>query len=175
MSHSKSIVHQTTQIIRNLRVRHNFYFQIIGSFSILGILFFLHFMQPPTVYLKLNLIDKLLHFLMFFFTMMWFMYITKKWLLAAFSLIILGLILSNIHTSQVTATVRLVSDTGSRGGSNNVTNGTSIIIKDAPIPVGASLELMAGNKVVLETTDQITIDCSVADKLSGTLSIMEIT
>ena len=81
--------------------------------------------------------------------------------------IVLGLILSNIQTSQVTATVRLVSDTGSRGGSNNVTNGTSIIIKDAPIP--------AGNKVVLETTDQITIDCSVADKLSGTLSIMEIT
>jgi len=89
--------------------------------------------------------------------------------------VVLGLLLSNIHTSQVTATVRLVSDTGSRGGSNNVTNGTSIIIKDAPIPVGSSLELMAGNKVVLETTDQITIDCSVADKLSGTLSIMEIT
>jgi len=37
------------------------------------------------------------------------------------------------------------------------------------------LELMSGNKVVLETTDQITIDCSVADKVSGTLSIMEIT
>ena len=89
--------------------------------------------------------------------------------------IVLGLVLSNIHTSQVPATVRLVSDTGSRGGSNNVTNGTSIIVKDAPIPVGSSLELMAGNKVVLETTDQITVDCSVADKLSGTLSIMEIT
>ena len=89
--------------------------------------------------------------------------------------IVLGLVLSNIHTSQVTATVRVVSDTGSRGGSNNVTNGTSIIVKDAPIPVGSSLELMAGNKVVLETTDQITVDCSVADKLSGTLSIMEIT
>jgi hypothetical protein len=34
---------------------------------------------------------------------------------------------------------------------------------------------MAGNKIVLETTDQIDIDCSVADKLSGTMSIMEIT
>ena len=91
------------------------------------------------------------------------------------TLVILGMLIANVHPSQVTATVRLVSDTGSRGGSNNVTNGTSIIIKDAPIPVGSSLELMAGNKVVLETTDQITIDCSVADKLSGTLSIMEIT
>ena len=101
MSHSKSIVHQTTQIIRNLRVRHNFYFQIIGSFSILGILFFLHFMQPPTVDLKLNLIDKLLHFLMFFFTMMWFMYITKKWLVAAFSLMILGLMLEWIQMNFI--------------------------------------------------------------------------
>ena len=91
--------------------------------------------------------------------------------------IVLGLVLANIHTSQVTATVRLVSSTGSRGGATEslVSNGTSIIIKDAPIPVGSSLELMAGNKVVLEVDDQITIDCSVADKLSGTLSIMEIT
>ena len=89
--------------------------------------------------------------------------------------VVLGLILSNIHTSQVTATVRLVSDTASRAVTNNTANGTSIIVKDAPIPVGSSLELMSGNKVVLETTDQITIDCSVADKLSGTLSIMEIT
>ena len=32
-----------------------------------------------------------------------------------------------------------------------------------------------GGKVVLETTDYLNIDCSVADKLSGTLSIMEIT
>tara|TARA_R110002020_G_scaffold360205_1_gene572872 strand:+ start:332 stop:697 length:366 start_codon:yes stop_codon:yes gene_type:complete len=89
--------------------------------------------------------------------------------------VVLGLILSNIHTSQVTATVNLVSDTANRAVTNNTANGTSVIIKDAPIPVGGSMELMAGNKVVLETTDQITIDCSVADKLSGTLSIMEIT
>lgn len=89
--------------------------------------------------------------------------------------VVLGLILSNIHTSQVTATVRLVSDTANRAVTNNTANGTSVIVKDVPIPVGGSLELMAGNKVVLETTDQITIDCSVADKLSGTLSIMEIT
>ena len=89
--------------------------------------------------------------------------------------VVLGLVLANIHTSQVTATVRVVSDTGSRGGSNNVTNGTSIVVQDMPIPVGSGYEIMAGNKIVLETTDQITIDCSVADKLSGTLSIMEIT
>jgi hypothetical protein len=88
--------------------------------------------------------------------------------------VVLGLILTNIHTAQVTAEVELVSDTGSRGGANNVTNGTAFLAKDIPIPVGSSVELLAGNKVVLETTDALQIDCSVADKLSGALSIMEI-
>ena len=87
--------------------------------------------------------------------------------------IILGLVLSNIHTSQITTEVELVSTTS--GGGRAAQNGTSFIIKDAPIPVGSSLELLAGNKVVLETGDLIRVDCSVADKLSGTLSIMEIT
>ena len=87
--------------------------------------------------------------------------------------VILGLVLANIHTSQVTAEVEIVSDTA--GGGRAATNGTSFVIKDAPIPVGSSLELLAGNKVILETTDAIRVDCSVADKLSGTLSIMEIT
>mgnify|MGYP003147030847 FL=1 len=94
--------------------------------------------------------------------------------------VVLGLILSNINTSQVTATVKLVSDTADRGGplssgANSVDNGTAFLLKDAPIPVGSSLELLAGNKVVLESTDQIVVTCSVIDKLSGSLSIMEIT
>ena len=89
--------------------------------------------------------------------------------------IVLGLILSNIDSTQRTASVRLVSDTANRAVTNNTANGTSLIIKDVPVPAGSSLELMSGNKVVLETTDQITIDCDVADKLSGTLSVMEIT
>ena len=89
--------------------------------------------------------------------------------------VVLGLILSNIDSTQRTATVRLVSDTANRAVTNNTANGTSILVKDAPIPVGSSLEILTGSKVVLETTDQLTVDCSVADKLSGTLSIMEIT
>ena len=89
--------------------------------------------------------------------------------------IVLGLVLANIHSSAVTVEVELVSDTGSRGGANNVTNGTSFLVKDVSIPVGSSLELLSGGKVVLEATDIIRIDCSVTDKVSGTLSIMEIT
>ena len=89
--------------------------------------------------------------------------------------VVLGLILTNINTTSVTAEVELVSDTGNRGGASNVSNGTSFLVKDVNIPAGSSLEVLTGGKVVLEATDEIKIDCSVADKLSGTLSIMEIT
>ena len=81
--------------------------------------------------------------------------------------VVLGLILCNVHTSQVTATVTVTD--------NESTDIVSTILKDAPIPVGGSLEVMSGNKIVLETTDSIRVSSSVADKISATLSIMEIT
>ena len=87
--------------------------------------------------------------------------------------VVLGIMLANVHSSQVTASVKLVSDTS--GGGRAATNTTTFLVKDAPIPVGSSLELLSGNKVVLETTDKIQIDCSVTDKVSVTMSIMEIT
>ena len=87
--------------------------------------------------------------------------------------IILGMVLANVHTSQVTTSVKLVSTTS--GGGRTATNTTTFLLKDAPLPVGSSLEILSGNKVVLETTDKIQIDCSVADKASVTMSIMEIT
>ncbi len=89
--------------------------------------------------------------------------------------VVLGLILTNIHTAAVTAEVELVSDTGSRGGANDVANGPSFLVKDVNIPAGGSLELLSGGKVVLEATDEIKIDCSVADKITGTLSIKDTT
>ena len=89
--------------------------------------------------------------------------------------IVLGLILTNLHSSAVTVEIELVSDTANRNGANDVANGTAFLVKDVSIPAGSSLELLSGGKVVLETTDEIKIDCSVADKISGTLSIMEIT
>mgnify|MGYP001395135719 FL=1 len=89
--------------------------------------------------------------------------------------VIIGLILTNIHTTGVTAEVELVSTTANRGGANNVANGTSMLVKDVSIPSGSSLEILSGSKVILEAGDKIQIDCSVADKISGTLSVMEIT
>ena len=71
--------------------------------------------------------------------------------------IVLGLILCNVHTSQVTADVQLVSDT-----SDTETNETVLLVKDMAIPGGSSVELVAGNTGVLQTTDVVKIDCSVA-------------
>jgi hypothetical protein len=90
--------------------------------------------------------------------------------------VVIGLILANIHTAAVTVEVELVSDTAT--GVNTgapVANGTAFLTKDVTIPAGSSLELLTGGKVILQTTDILKVDCSVADKVSGTLSIMEIT
>ena len=84
--------------------------------------------------------------------------------------VILGLMLCNVHTSQVTASVQLVSDT-----SDTETNANVLLVKDIPIPVGSTVELLSGNKVVMQTTDVLKIDCSVAGKIDAALSIMEIT
>ena len=87
--------------------------------------------------------------------------------------VVVGLLLANVHTAQVTASVKLVSDTS--GGGRAATNTTTFLVKSIPIPVGGTREVPRGGKLVLETTDKIQIDCSVADKVSVTMSIMEIT
>ena len=87
--------------------------------------------------------------------------------------IILGLILGNKTTSQVTDTVTLTSDTGSRTNNNDEVNQPVELITNAPIPAGSSLELLAGNKVVLETTDSISVTATGATDVA--LSYMEIT
>ncbi len=81
--------------------------------------------------------------------------------------VIIGLTLANVHTSQVTVSVTIVDSSNS--------NETSHVVKDAPVPVGSSIEIMSGNKIILEASDIIKVDCSVADKISATMSIMEIT
>ena len=87
--------------------------------------------------------------------------------------VVIGLNIANVHTAQVTASVKLVSDTS--GGGRTATNTTTFLAKDVPLAVGQSKNVLIGGKVVLETTDKIQIDCSVADKVSVTMSIMEIT
>ena len=84
--------------------------------------------------------------------------------------IVLGLLLCNNDTSQRTVDVKIESDTN-----DTETNETVFITKDTPIPATSSLELLSGNKIVLQATDVLKIDSDVACKIDATLSIMEIT
>ena len=84
--------------------------------------------------------------------------------------IVLGLLLCNNDSSQRTVDVKIESDT-----SDTETNETVFITKDTPVPATSSLEIMSGNKIVLQATDVLKIDSDVAGKIDATLSIMEIT
>ncbi len=84
--------------------------------------------------------------------------------------VVLGLILCNVHSTSVTASVKMSSNTV-----DTETNVDTLLVKDVSIPTGSSLEVLSGSKLVLQTTDLLKIDCSVSAKIDATLSIMEIT
>jgi hypothetical protein len=87
--------------------------------------------------------------------------------------VVLGLILGNTTSNSITATVTLGTDTANRAGANNETNQDVELITSTPIPGNSSLELLSGNKVVMETTDTLSVTGSAATDV--VLSIMEIT
>ena len=87
--------------------------------------------------------------------------------------VILGLIIGNTTSSSVNDTVTLGTDTGNRAGANNETNQDVELITSTPIPGNSTLELLSGNKVVMETTDTLSVTGSGAVDVA--LSIMEIT
>ena len=77
--------------------------------------------------------------------------------------IVIGLNLANISNSLISVDVLV----------NKATGADIYIAKSVPIPTGGSLELMTGNKFVLETGDYIQVKSSVANSLDSMLSIME--
>ena len=85
--------------------------------------------------------------------------------------VVIGLVLSNIHTAQVTASVTLESTTTQTGQTQNT---TAHLIKDVAIPAGSMLSPLEG-KINMNVGDIIKVDCSLADKVSVTMSYMEIT
>ena len=48
-------------------------------------------------------------------------------------------------------------------------------MKAAPVPVGSSVEVMAGNKVVLQASDVLQFQSDTATSLDVVVSILEIT
>jgi len=49
------------------------------------------------------------------------------------------------------------------------------IIKDAPIPVGGTLVVGEGQRIVMEVSDQIRVTSDTASSVDATMSILEIT
>ena len=61
-------------------------------------------------------------------------------------------------------------------GISRATNGDDInILKNVPIPQGSALEIMQGNKIVVEAADTVTAKSDVNSTLDVALTIMEIT
>ena len=82
--------------------------------------------------------------------------------------IVLGMMIGNTTSSAITTTVTLSSDT-----SDTETNADVELLTTTPIPGNSTLELLSGNKIVMQTTDYIRVYGSGA--VDVTLSIMEIT
>jgi len=82
--------------------------------------------------------------------------------------IVLGCMIGNTTANSITCTVTVSSDT-----SDTETNADVELLTSTPIPGNSSLEIMGGNKIVLQTTDLFKVTASAA--VDVCLSIMEIT
>ena len=87
--------------------------------------------------------------------------------------VILGLMIGNTTSSAVNATVTIETDTSNRSGNNDEANQNVELLTTTAIPGNSTLELLGGNKVVMETTDVLKVTGTGA--LDVTLSVMEIT
>ena len=84
---------------------------------------------------------------------------------SATTAVVLGLTLFNIVGTTVYVIVQIENADG-----DNVN-----FLKNVPIPTGSAVEVMAGNKVVLNTTDVLKVTSDAANSIDTTLSVMEIT
>ena len=87
--------------------------------------------------------------------------------------VILGLMIGNTTSSAVNATVTIETDTSNRSGNNDEANQNVELLTTTAVPGNSTLELLGGNKVVMETTDVLKVTGTGA--LDVTLSVMEIT
>ena len=89
---------------------------------------------------------------------------------ASTTTVIIGCTVSNVKGSSVTADVQIVTAAVSGENADDV-----YVVKDIPLPTGSSVEIMAGNKIILEAGDIVKVKGSVTDAVDALLSIMEIT
>ena len=87
---------------------------------------------------------------------------------SALEAIVIGITLANKTSTGVTASVFLDNE----DGSNDV-----FIVKDATVPAGSSLEVMSGNKIVVQNdgsnADIIRVSCSTGSSLDALITVLE--
>ena len=87
---------------------------------------------------------------------------------SALESIIIGITLANKTSTGVTASVFLDNE----DGSNDV-----FIVKDATVPAGSSLEVMAGNKIVVQNdgsnADVVRVSCNTGSSLDALITVLE--
>ena len=90
--------------------------------------------------------------------------------------VVIGIMCSNTSSASVNASIKLNSSTANSvntGQSGSNTN--CFIVKDVPIQDSTSLEIMSGNKIVLQEGDVIQLQSSGASSLDIIISYMEMT
>lgn len=84
---------------------------------------------------------------------------------ASATTVVLGLTLSNNTGSSIYVSVRI----------ENADGDDVNFLKNIPIPTGSAVEVMSGNKVVLNENDVLKVLSDTPNSLDTTLSIMETT
>ena len=86
---------------------------------------------------------------------------------SATTAIILGLAITNKTDNSVTASVQFTDTSDS--------SATRLLLNEVAIPPNTTLEVLAGQKYVLEATDILKVQASAASSLDAVLGLMQIT
>ena len=79
------------------------------------------------------------------------------------TLILLSILVSNKTGASADVDVFLVTNTGD----------DVFLIKNAPVPAGSSLEIIAGSKIIMESGDILRINAGTASALDASISYLE--
>ena len=95
-----------------------------------------------------------------------------------------GVTTENVYVVPAATTTTVIGITLANKSGSSINVGIGVtrattddvnLLKTVPIPQGSSLEVMSGNKLVLETTDTLTAISDVASSLDVSVSILELT
>ena len=90
---------------------------------------------------------------------------------SATTAIILGLALTNKTNNSVTASVQFIDSSASGSAADK----ERLILNEVTIPANTTLEVLSGQKYVLETTDILKVKAGTTTSLDAVLGLMQIT